>query len=164
MRIQRGDLGFTLIEAVVATFVVILLFTGFGRAMGAAFDGSAENAAAQEATAIAVEQMEFVRSLTWPEIAMTHVPTGIPMVNRETSQLLAAEADLDGDELLVVEGSGLVAPMTIEAVDMTSYTVWSYVSEAGGGLRRLMILVTWDVEGAVTTYRTSTLISEVSTR
>lgn len=159
----RPDAGFTLIEAVVATFVVILLFTGFGRAMDAAFDGSAENAAAQEATAIAVEQMEFVRSLTWPEIAMTGVPTDMPMVNRQTMQLLAAEADLDEDESLVTGEGALVAPFAVETVDHTTYSVWSYVS-AAGGLRRLVVLVTWEVDGVVTTYRTSTLISEVSTR
>ena len=158
------DAGFTLLEAVVATFVVILLFAGFGRAMGASFGGAMGNRAAQEATAVAVSHLEFARSLAWDEIAMPHVPTGTPMVDRATYHLVGAEADLPTDEALVVDGGGLLAPMAVESVDGTSYTVWTIVSSVGPGLRRVVVLVVWEVEGAVTNYRTSTLIAEAATR
>lgn len=164
MRVTPRDDGFSLVEAIVATFVVIVLFAGFGRAMGTAFSGSMGNRAAQEATAVAVTQLEFVRSLAWSEIGMTHVPTGMPMVDRETYQLLADEADLDADEQLVVGGTGLIAPMTVESVDGTSYRVWTIVSQAGTGLRRVVVLVTWEVDGGFSDYRTSTLVAEAATR
>lgn len=158
------DDGFSLIEAVMASFVVVLLFAGFGKSMSAAFEGSHDNAAAQEATALAVEQMEYVRSLAWHEIAMPYAPESAPMVDSATERLVAAEANIAEDEDLHIDSAGLVHPKSIEIVDGTGYTVRRYVSLAGGELRRVIVLISWEVEGVVNTYRTSTLISEVSTR
>lgn len=160
---SRDD-GFSLVEAVMASFVVVLLFAGFGKTMSVAFDGSADNAAAQEATALAVEQTEFVRSLEWDEIALPYAPEQAPMVDDESGRVRADEANLDQDEDLYVDPNGLVYPYTTETVDRVAYTVRSYVTSADGGLRRLIVLVTWEVDGVVSTYKTSTLISEVSTR
>lgn len=160
---SRDD-GFSLVEAVMASFIVVLLFAGFGKSMSAAFDGSHDNAVAQEATALAVEQTEFVRSLEWAEIALPYAPEQAPMVDNETGRVRANEANLDEDEDLYVDSNGLVYPYTTEVVDGTAYTVRSYVTQAGGGLRRLIVLVTWEVDGVVSTYKTSTLVSEVSTR
>lgn len=158
------DDGFSLIEAVMASFVVVLLFAGFGKSMSAAFSGSHDNAAAQEATALAVEQMEYVRSLQWDEIAMPYAPEAAPMVDGETGRLRADEANIAEDEDLYVDENGLVHPESTETVDRTAYTIRRYVSSTDGGLRRVIVLISWEVEGVVSTYRTSTLVSEVSTR
>lgn len=160
---SRDD-GFSLIEAVMASFIVVLLFAGFGKSMSVAFSGSHDNAVAQEATALAVEQVEFVRELGWDDIAMPYVPDSAPLVDSLTSTLLADEAGIAADEPLHVWSAGLVYPEATESVDGSSYTIHRYVSEADGGLRRIVVLVTWEVEGVVSSYRTSTLISEVSTR
>lgn len=161
---RTGEDGFSLIEAVMASFVLVLLFAGFGKSMGTSYSGSRDNAAAQEATAVAVEQIEFVRSLGWADIAMPYVPESDPMVDSTNGMLLADEADIEQDEPLHVDTGGLVHPEDIETVDGVSYTIRRYVSVTPDGLRRIIALVTWEVEGVVTSYRTSTLVSEVSTR
>jgi hypothetical protein len=159
----QGD-GFTLVEAIMASFVVVILFAGFGRTMGAAFKGSVTNAHTQEATAIAVEQLEFARSLEWQFVAMSSVDESAPMVNGETGRLSAEPNHLESEEEFFVDEDGLIVPYNTETVDGTSYTIWSYVTHVDDGLRRLVYLIQWEVEGDVSTYQTATLISEVSTR
>lgn len=158
------DEGFSLVEAVMASFIVVLLFAGFGKSMSVAFSGSHDNAVAQEATALAVEQLEFVRSLAWDEIGMSFVPQSAPLIDATSGIILAAEANLDEDEPLYVREDGLVYPEATETVDGTAYTVRRYVSTTSSGLRRVVVLVTWEVDGVVSSYRASTMISEVSTR
>ncbi len=160
---SRDD-GFSIIEAIMASFVVVLLFAGFGKSMGAAFAGSRENVVAQEATALAVEQLEFIRSFEWDEIAMPHLVSGVPYIDAQASVLLGDEVGLSEDEPLRVNPQGLVYPESIEIVDGTAYAVYRYVTDTSDGLRRVVILITWEVEGVVSSHRTSTLVSEVSTR
>ena len=159
-----GDDGFTLVETVMAGLVVVLLVAGFGLSMRTAFVGSHENHAAQEATALAQEQIEVARSLDWDELALSSVSDDAPLIDAATATLLATEAGLDADELLHVDPAGLLPPMSVEVVDHVSYIVWQYVSTTPDGLRRVIALVQWESEGAMADYRTSTLISEVSTR
>lgn len=148
-----------------ASFIVVILFAGFGRSMGTAYLGSKENAAAQEATALGVEQLEFARSLDWARIAMSGVAEDAPLIDAGQRVLLGEEAGLDADESLIVDSAdGLIAPVGTETVDGVAYTVWSYVSEDPNGLRRVLILIEWAANGSVSSHRTSTLISEASTR
>lgn len=157
------DSGFTLIEAAVAASILIMLVAGFGYTLGGAFNGSHDNVVAQEATALAVEQIEYARSLPWDGVAMTSLATGAPM-DQTQGILLADEADLDEDESLVVDEDGRVSPTEVETIDGQSFTIWRYVSDAGGGIRRYLVIVEWSIDGVVSHHRNSTLISEASTR
>lgn len=159
-----SDDGFSLIEAVVASFIMVVLFAGFGRSLGTAYLGSKDNAATQEATAIGVERLEFARSLAWSHIGMPSVADDSPLVDPSQQVVAAEPAGLDADESLVVDPDGLIDPVETESVDGVTYTVWSTVSSAPQGLRRLIVLVQWEVEGATASHRTSTLIAEAATR
>jgi type II secretory pathway pseudopilin PulG len=158
------DSGFTLIEAAVAASILIMIITGFGYTLGGTFNGSHDNLVAQEATALAVEQIEYARSLPWDDVAMTSLATGAPAMDQTQGVLLAAEADLDEDESLVVDEDGRVSPTEVETIDGQSFTIWRYVSDAGGGIRRYLVIVEWSIDGVVSNHRNSTLISEASTR
>ena len=157
--------GFSLVEALMASFIVVLLFAGFGRSMGTAYLGSKENAATQEATALGVERVEFARSLDWAHIAMSGVAEDAPLIDPVEQTLVAADTALETNEPLVVDSAdGMVEPVGTETVDGVAYTVWSYVSEDPNGLRRVLVLIQWAANGSTSTHRTSTLISEASTR
>lgn len=161
----RCDDGFSLIEAVVASFIVVLVFAGFGRGLGVAYLGSKDNAAAQEATAIGVEQLEFARSLAFGQIAMSGVDDQAPFIDPLAETLLGAEVGLGADESLVVEaGIGVISPTETASVDEVTYSVWRYVSAAPQGLKRVLVLIEWSERGEVLSHRTSTLISEAATR
>ncbi|MEK7251651.1 MAG: hypothetical protein AAB198_00150 [Actinomycetota bacterium] len=163
-RVYRGDGGFTIVESLVASVVAIMIITAVGSAMAASFRGSRVNAVAQEATALAVERLEFGRSLTWNEIAMSAIVAGAPMLSSDGLHLDGASAGVPSDEALVVDPGGLVPAQSTESVDTTTYSIWQYVTDAGGGLRRLVALVVWSVDGASYSYQASTLIAEAATR
>jgi prepilin-type N-terminal cleavage/methylation domain-containing protein len=161
---RRRDGGFTLIESIVAMSIFLVLFAAFGMAMRAAWNGALINRSTQSATAIGVEHLERARSLAWDELALTHIDAGAPLIDASASLLLASEAEIEANERLVVASAGLVSPWAVEGRDGIDYTVWLYVSQAGDGLRRVLVLVTWQVGEAGLSHRASTLVSEVASR
>jgi type II secretory pathway pseudopilin PulG len=163
-RARRDDDGFTLIEALVSSIIAIVIIAAFAGSMTSAFRGARLTHANQSATALGVEHLEFARSLSWEEIAMPYVPAESPHTGGGGTVLLAGEAGLPADETLVVSESGAIAPLLDEGVDTTDYTVWQYVTDAGDGLRRVLVILTWEHGDATFSHRASTLISEVTTR
>jgi prepilin-type N-terminal cleavage/methylation domain-containing protein len=158
------DGGFTLVESLVAMMIMVMVFVAFSSAMTTALRGSRINHAAQSATAIGVEHLESARSASWEQLAMTHVEPEAPLIDFTQGVLLAAEAHLEADEALVVSDVGIIGPVTEVSADLTTYTVWRYVTDGGDGLRRIVVYITWDFGDAGFTHRTSTLVSEVATR
>jgi type II secretory pathway pseudopilin PulG len=160
----RDDAGFTLIEALVASIIAVIILAAFAGSMMSAFRGARLTHASQSATAVGVEHLEFARSLSWEELAMTFVPAESPHTGSGGTVLVAEEGGLTADEPLVVSGSGAIAPLLEEGVDTTDYTVWQYVTDAGDGLRRVVVIITWEHGDATFSHRAATLIAEVSTR
>lgn len=161
---RRRDGGFTLIESIVAMSIFLVLFAAFGMAMRAAWNSALINRSTQTATAIGVEHLERARSIAWAELALTHIDADAPLIDASAALLLASEADIEANEALVVSSAGVVSPWAIEGRDGMDYTVWLYVSEAGNGLSRVLVLVTWQVGEADLSHRASTLVSEVASR
>lgn len=162
--LSSHDSGFSIIEAMVAASILLVIFAGFGTTLGGAFNGSRDNDVAQEATALAVEQIEYARSLAWDGVAMTSLASGAPAMDQSQGTLLADEADLEKDESLVVDEDGRISPTEVETIDGQSFTIWRYVSDAGGDIRRYLVIIEWHLDGVVSYHRNSTLISEASTR
>jgi type II secretory pathway pseudopilin PulG len=160
----RTEAGFTLVEALVAAVIVVILFAAFAAAMATAFRGARINHAAQAATALSVEHLEFARSVSWAELAMIEVAENAPLIDAAQQLLLASEAGLEADEPLVVSPSGLIPPVIEESVDLTEYTVWQYVSTVDEGIRRVVVYVTWQEGSVGYSHLLSGLLSEVATR
>jgi Flp pilus assembly pilin Flp len=160
----RDDAGFTLIEALVASLIAVVIVAAFTGAMAAAFRGARLTHASQSATALGVEHLEFARSLSWEEIAMTYVPAESPHTGSGGTVLVAEQGGLTTNEVLVVSETGAITPLIAEGVDTTDYTVWQYVTDAGTGLRRVVVIITWAHGDATFSHRAATLIAEVSTR
>lgn len=162
---RSGQGGFTVVESMIAASILLILLAGFGRTIGTGFSGSRDNDVTQEATSIAVERLEFARSLSWSQLAMSGVDSGGPAVNQETRVLVASEAGIAEDEPLVVdEANGLIEHRSVESVDGTKFTAWTTVSETAEGHRRVLVVVEFRVEGAVSYHWNSTIVSEAATR
>jgi prepilin-type N-terminal cleavage/methylation domain-containing protein len=161
---RRGasERGFTLVELLVSMFIVVLLFLAFGRALGGALQTSRDNRLAQEATGIAAEYVELARGLAWSELAMSSIDPTAPLLGSGGGAIDAAELGLAADEALVYTVDGVLSPKVVETVDGTPFTVWSYVAETGE-LRRVVVEVEWELEDeSRRSFRTSTLVSELT--
>ncbi|HLE39763.1 MAG TPA: type II secretion system protein [Acidimicrobiia bacterium] len=165
MPISHRESGFTLIEVSVAASLVVMFALAFATSFGVAFGATRGNLLRQQATAVVNEEVEHVRSLAWPEVAMSSVDAAAPMLDATDTALLGSEAGFAGTEVLAVFPlTGAVHPWGTHEVDGQSYTVWRYVTHAGSGLRRFVVLVTWIGETAAETLLSSTLVSEVTAR
>ncbi len=160
---SRSDGGFTVIEALVALALSVLVFGFLTASVLGALRVSRENRFQQVAVGIAMSHVEIARSLEWDEMAMSSVEDGSPLVDAGATYLVASMAGLDADEALVVDSGGAVAPVLTEDVDGAQFVVWSHVSEAGD-LRRFFVHVGWDIAGERRGFQTSSLVSEVSAR
>jgi hypothetical protein len=159
---SRNENGFTLVEAAVAAFLVVVFFMAFASSVDIASDNSRANRFNQQATVLASAEVDYARVLLWEELAMSGVEAAQPMLDESRTHLLASEAGLAADEALMVDSEGSVDPVSIHTTDGQDYTVWHYVTDAGDSLKRLVVLVVWHVEGTQHTFQTSTLISEVT--
>ncbi len=166
-RVRRGasDGGFTLVEVSVAGILAISFILAASAAFGSAFRVTRSNNLREQATAVVSDQLEYVRGLTWSEVAMTTVYTDAPMLNDPGTQLVGSEAGFSGNETLFVQpATGLVYPYGTYEVDGTTYGVWRYVTSGPGGTRRFVVLATWSNEGVDESLVSGTLVSEVTAR
>ncbi len=165
MNASTRQSGFTLIEVMVAASLVVAFALAFATSFGVAFGSTRDNLLRQQATGVANEEFEYVRALTWPELAMTAVSTAAPMLDDSRQRLVGSEAGTGSDETLaVIPHSGVVTPWRTYTVDGQEYLVWRYVTHTADGLRRFVALVQWSHQGASESLLSSTLISEVTAR
>jgi type II secretory pathway pseudopilin PulG len=156
----RCDTGFTLVEAIVAMFVAVILFSVLGTVLAASALQAREARHQEEATQLSIEGIEVVRALPWAELAMVAVEPGDTRVSG--GQLLATAADLPADETLVVDGTdGSVQAKYSVTIDSFTFDVWTYVTEVQPELRRAVVFVTWSSRGGVRSHHTTALISEL---
>ncbi len=158
----RADDGFTVVELAVATLLALALLLALGGTLQNALWGSRTNRFRQEATAVAMERLEFARALQWDRLGMAAVDPAAPLLGAEFDVLSAYESGLGGDEPLIVCEVGRLDPKVVETVEDVTFTTWTYVTDVSDSLRRVFVLVTWHVDDNVFSYRTDTLVSKVS--
>lgn len=165
MNACRRESGFSLVEVSVAASLVVAFALAFATSFGVAFGATRGNLLRQTATGVVNEEFEYVRALTWTELAMSSVDTSAPLLDATKQLLVGAEVGFAGTETLAVfADTGLITPWRKYIVDGQDYQVWRYVTHAGGGIRRFVALVTWSEDGASESLLSSTLLSEVTAR
>lgn len=167
---MKGERGFTLVESIMALFLVVILFVGVATTLQLAIRQKRDIRLQQQANALTQEYVEFARSLTWAQLGLSgDPPVGMPNVGGtggggSVASVLAPPFSLPGDELLVVDTTnGLVTPSNPggETVNGQSFDVYLYVSTIGTGLRRFIVLIEWDSANLSHSRFTSTQISEL---
>jgi len=165
MNACRRESGFSLVEVSVAASLVVAFALAFATSFGVAFGATRGNLLRQTATGVVNEEFEYVRALTWTELAMSSVDTSAPLLDATKQLLVGTEVGFAGTETLAVfADTGLITPWRKYIVDGQDYQVWRYVTHAGGGIRRFVALVTWSEDGASESLLSSTLLSEVTAR
>ncbi len=158
VRAQRDD-GFTLIEVAISLMLAVILFSVIGTLLMASVRQSREARGQAAATELSVEGIEVTRALPWDELAMVDTQTGDTRI--AGGMLLASAVDLPSDETLVIDGTdGSVQSKYTVTIDLLDYDVYQYVTEVQPGLRRAMVVVTWDAGPSLRSHHTSALISE----
>jgi type II secretory pathway pseudopilin PulG len=152
-----------MVESIMAMFIVVILFVGVATTLQIAVRQQRELRLQQQAAALALEYVEFARSLTWEELALDDSPpTGTPHVSG--SDLEGAAFDLSGDEELVVDtANGLITAANVggETINGQVFDVYHYVTDADTGLRRVVVLIEWQSRNLSHDYFTTTLVSEL---
>lgn len=157
-----GEDGFTLIELSVAMMIAVIIMVAASSTLRGALTGSRMNRFRQEATAVAMATFEHARSLEWDQLALSGVDPDDPWIVDGT--LPASTSGLLEDEPILTCSTGVLAPVTSETVGQVSFTTRTYVTRVSETLRRVYVLVSWDLEGNPFQYRSDTLVSVVSAR
>lgn len=164
MQSSARESGFTLVEVSVAASLVVAFALAFATSFGVAFGATRGNLLRQQAVGVLSEELEYVRAISWSELAMTEVETTAPMLDESGAELDGTSAGFAGSELLVSDASGVITPWRTYSRDGQEYLVWRYVTHVDGGLRRFVALVMWSEDGASESLLGSTLVSEVTGR
>lgn len=146
--------------------LVVVLFVGLTRSLTASLDSQAETRKQEQATVLALEGVEYARSLAWAELALDPpADAGDPMVVVAGSDhyLSATLARLPSNELIVEDVAGLIVPFAQEVLDAQPFLVKTYVTEVEPTLRRVVVVVEWEERSALRRHQTSTLIAPAST-
>lgn len=156
------DGGFSLIETAVGLTVATIAAVLFVGAMTSNQRLGAANRFHQQATAIAVADIEAARNLSWSALALSSFNSAAPLLEGTSQVLSASETGIPFNENLVVSGSGGLAPSQVTVIDGTSLQAWRYVttSSYAADLRRVVVQVVWSVAGASHSVVFSTLISQ----
>ena len=155
----RADDGFSLIESMVAVVITVILFLLFATALSLSFRQSRDTRSQEQATLLGIEGLELARGLDWEEMAMTATAAGDTRI--AGGQLLAAAVDLAANEDLVLDATnGAVTPTRVESLDEQDFTIFQYVTAAEPGLRRVVIVVSWEDGSRAREHHLSSLVAE----
>ncbi len=165
VRLPRGDAGFTLVEAAVAVFLVVILIVGLTQALVASLAAQAETRRQEQATVLAIEAIEYARSVPWVELGLdpdANPADPLVITSGPNHFLDGSYVNLPTDELIVEFAGGLISPMTTETLDGQTFVVKTYVTDVDTELRRVTAVAEWVTHSTTRRHQTSTLISEAS--
>lgn len=158
-----GESGFTMVESIMALFLVVILFVGVATTLQLAIRNQRDVRNQQQGAALALEYVEFARSLSWAELALdADPPTTMP--NISGSDVVGAAFNLPADEPLVVDttdGQVTASNVGSDVINGQTFDVYMYVSDIDTGLRRVIVLVQWQSRNLDHEYFTTTQISEL---
>lgn len=166
---RRRDRGSTLVEAAAAMMIAVIILLGLAATMAGGLRHLQENRLQQQATQLAVERLEFARSLTFAQVGVDPaVPDTDPRIVSNPRSLRGSAFGLPGNEDLIEKNYGnpdaAVPYLYIQTLEGAVFTTRSYVSRTEPGLRRVIVCVSWDTgRGGTREVVMSTSISEVST-
>ncbi|MBI5158164.1 MAG: hypothetical protein HZA58_09185 [Acidimicrobiia bacterium] len=161
-RLRRDDRGFTVVELLAGLMLSALCFVMFTAVLGGALRSSRDSRMQEAATVLATDRIEAARALRWEELALYSVDTAAPHLTGSGTALAGAPFGIAADEPLVVCPTGVVAARASAQTAGTSFATWTYVTDVSSGVRRVVVFVEWNLEGAVRSYEASTTISRVA--
>lgn len=142
-RAVRTQRGFTLLELVVTVTVGALVILALARGYVATHRAGRSARTTTQATGLARGALDSARALGWAGLA--HVPGG----TAGDPNVAGGAFDPDGVGPLAAEdiaesGVGALAPyVETSVIDGVTYTISTYVTDAGSALKRVTAIVEW---------------------
>ena len=161
----RREEGFTLTEVIVAMLLAVILLVALTLSIGVALRSTRQNRIHRQATVLAIEHLEFARSVGWTELAISEPVRGWDprILHPSDTKVIGATMDLANDESLVKDFSnGLIEVYADTTLDGITFEVTTYVTDVEPGLRRVIVFVDWTYADVAREHFTMSLISEVS--
>jgi len=164
---ERGDEGFSLVEAIVSLTLIAIVMSGFTIAIVGSVKGSMVARQNQQAGDLLDRSVEEVRALGFSSVAMD--PADVTGTDggllASCSGTYCLSVNGTQEKLLLASGGSVNPHTTTITLNNVPYTIRRYVTtptdtEAGSTYRRLSVFVNWTAEGAVHTRQTSTLIAD----
>ncbi len=159
------DEGFTLIEVTVALAIAVVLLVGLTMTLGNTLRAVRHSRSFEQATSLAIERIEYTRSLKWENLSLAMTVQGAdPLLLDPVARTLDGYAlDLPAAEVLVEDpGNGWVETYRTEEFDEQEFDVNTYVTEVTPGLRRVVVVVYWEIGTQRRDHVSTALISSVS--
>lgn len=149
--------------------IAVIIILGLGATLAGGLRHVQENRLQEQATQLAMERLEFARSLTYAQVGVDPaVPDTDPRIISSSRLLRGSSFGLPGDESLIEKNYGnpeaAVPYLHTSTLGEVAFTTRSYVSRIIPGLRRVIVCVSWDTgHGSTREVVMSTTISEIST-
>ena len=148
--------------------IAVILLVGLAGSMASGLRGLQDNRLQEQATQLAMERLEFARSLTYAQLAVDPaVSDADPHIMPGPRSLKGSTFGLPVNEDLIEKTHGnpdaAVPYLHTDSIGEVTFTTRSYVSLIQPGLRRVIVCVSWDTGRSGTREIVmSTTISEVS--
>ena len=163
---DRFDDGFTLVELLVALFIITLTFTVLLSVLMASLGAIRSNEARVRATALSNEIIEEMVATPWSSLGL--------YVDEAPSATFEVDGEEEGVVLFPAEDPNDPAvPLAVEQIerdgrdyDVQRWITWVEDDDGDGDgqdLKRLVVIVTWQVDGNTRTMRTESLRSPLPT-
>ena len=165
----RQDAGFTLIEAVVALFVLGIIFTALAAAAVGTLRASLVSRVEQQGIDFATEALETARAMDFAGLAMTSDDlAGDPHITA-CGPDKCIDPGLGSQEQLIVSSAGGVSPHIVQIpttlANNVPISVATYVTDPGDAeadYKRVTVIASWNVGGVERSRAVSSLVAETT--
>lgn len=161
--------GFTLVEVVVALFVLGVIFTALAAAAMGSLRASLAARVEQQGIDFATEALERARSMEYGSLAMVADDLSADPFITSCGSDKCIDPGFGSDEVLIVSASGAVSPH-VEQVSTTlsnniEIEVATYVTDPGdtdAAYKRVTVVASWDLAGQARSRTVSGLVTETT--
>lgn len=169
MRRPGDDGGFTLVEAVVALFVLGIVFTAMAAAAMGSLRASMNSRAEQQAIDFATEALEQARQADYYSLGHNATDIAADAANVTSCSSAWCFNPGDGSEQLIVAAGGTVNPHTTVVSSTVNngvnFVLSTYVTKPAGSTadyKRVTVVARWKVGGLQRERRTSSIVTATS--
>ena len=160
------DDGLTLVELLVALFIVMLAFAALASTVIASFSAIRSNESRVVATALGNELIEEMSTMPW-QLLGSYKGDLADLAGQEdvlADGLDLQEGEFEGEVLVEISDAHPAIPEPLDVIprDGREYQVERYVTwhvDAGANVKRMIVIITWGTDGSERALRTEGLRS-----
>ena len=162
----NDDAGLSLVEIIIAAFVLTVAILGLASAAISALRGLSDAQMRQEATSLAAESLEVARSYDFEDLAVRDGDTNVPGSGATFDPLEGSHDDIDpgssGEDMLIDSDGAVRWETDAPHYEEGRFALRTYVTDPADhdGVVRVTALVEYRVPGGAREVRFSTFIAD----